>query len=75
MELFRDVININLVGTFNVLTQAAEKMAANEPGEDGERGPRFASGVSEDLAPPQLDSSHRPFDCAPEGEHGVGRFA
>lgn len=38
MELFRDVININLVGTFSVLTQAAEKMAANEPGEDGERG-------------------------------------
>jgi len=38
MELFRDVININLVGTFSVLTQAAEKMAANEPGQDGERG-------------------------------------
>lgn len=38
MELFRDVININLVGTFSVLTQAAEKMADNEPNEDGERG-------------------------------------
>lgn len=38
MKLFRDVININLVGTFSVLTQAAEKMAANEPGADGERG-------------------------------------
>ena len=38
MKLFRDVININLVGTFSVLSQASEKMAANEPGEDGERG-------------------------------------
>ena len=38
MKLFRDVININLVGTFSVLSQAAEKMAANEPGKDGERG-------------------------------------
>ncbi len=38
MELFRDVINVNLVGTFNVMTQAAEKMSLNEPDEDGERG-------------------------------------
>jgi 3-hydroxyacyl-CoA dehydrogenase/3-hydroxy-2-methylbutyryl-CoA dehydrogenase len=38
MKLFRDVININLVGTFSVLSQAAEMMAKNEPGEDGERG-------------------------------------
>lgn len=38
MELFRDVININLVGTFSVLTQAAELMARNEPGTEGERG-------------------------------------
>lgn len=38
MELFRDVVNINLVGTFSVLTQAAERMAANEPDENGDRG-------------------------------------
>jgi NAD(P)-dependent dehydrogenase (short-subunit alcohol dehydrogenase family) len=38
MELFRDVININLIGTFSVLSQAAEKMAENEPDENGERG-------------------------------------
>lgn len=38
IELFRDVININLIGTFNVLTQAVEKMSENEPNEDGERG-------------------------------------
>ena len=38
MELFRDVININLIGTFSVLSQAAEKMAQNEPDENGERG-------------------------------------
>jgi len=38
MDLFRDVININLVGTFNVLSRAAEKMAENEADENGERG-------------------------------------
>jgi len=38
IELFRDVININLIGTFNVLCQAAERMADNEPDEHGERG-------------------------------------
>jgi len=38
MDLFRSVININLVGTFSVLTQAAEKMADNEPDKNGERG-------------------------------------
>ena len=38
MDLFRDVININLVGTFSVLSQAAEKMAQNELDENSERG-------------------------------------
>jgi len=38
MDLFRDVININLVGTFSVLSQVAEKMAENNPDENGERG-------------------------------------
>ncbi|MDH3432439.1 MAG: SDR family NAD(P)-dependent oxidoreductase [Gammaproteobacteria bacterium] len=38
MKLFRDVININLVGTFSVLTQTAEKMSLNEPDENGDRG-------------------------------------
>ena len=38
MDLFREVIGINLVGTFSVLSQAAEKMAANEPDENGDRG-------------------------------------
>lgn len=38
MDLYRDVININLVGTFNVLSHAVEKMALNEPNEQGERG-------------------------------------
>jgi NAD(P)-dependent dehydrogenase (short-subunit alcohol dehydrogenase family) len=38
MDLFRDVININLIGTFSVLSQAAERMAGNEPDENGERG-------------------------------------
>jgi len=38
MELFRDVININLVGTFSVLSQVAEIMAENDPDEKEERG-------------------------------------
>ncbi len=38
MDLFRDVININLVGTFSVLSQVAEKMADNDPDANGERG-------------------------------------
>ncbi len=38
MELFRDVINVNLVGTFSVLSQAAAIMSDNEPDENGERG-------------------------------------
>ena len=38
MELFKNVIDINLIGTFNVLTQCAEKMALNDPDEKGERG-------------------------------------
>jgi NAD(P)-dependent dehydrogenase (short-subunit alcohol dehydrogenase family) len=38
LELFREVINTNLIGTFAVLTRAAEVMARNEPGGEGERG-------------------------------------
>jgi NAD(P)-dependent dehydrogenase (short-subunit alcohol dehydrogenase family) len=35
---FETILQINLVGTFNVLRFAASAMIANEPGEDGERG-------------------------------------
>ncbi len=38
LDLFAKVININLVGTFNVLRLAAAQMVTNEPGPDGERG-------------------------------------
>jgi NAD(P)-dependent dehydrogenase (short-subunit alcohol dehydrogenase family) len=38
LEVFRTVIGVNLVGTFNVLRLAASVMARNEPSEDGERG-------------------------------------
>ena len=38
LELFRTVVGVNLVGTFNVLRLAAAAMARNEPGERGERG-------------------------------------
>lgn len=37
LELFRELIDINLVGTFNVLRLASARMAAHEP-VDGERG-------------------------------------
>jgi NAD(P)-dependent dehydrogenase (short-subunit alcohol dehydrogenase family) len=38
LELFEHVIGVNLIGTFNVIRLAAEAMAKNAPGEDGERG-------------------------------------
>ncbi len=38
LALFNKVIEVNLIGTFNVIRLAAEKLAANEPGEDNERG-------------------------------------
>ena len=37
-EVFNRVIQINLVGTFNVTKEAAAFMQQNEPNEDGERG-------------------------------------
>jgi NAD(P)-dependent dehydrogenase (short-subunit alcohol dehydrogenase family) len=36
-DLYREIVEVNLVGTFNVLRLAAARMAANEP-VDGERG-------------------------------------
>jgi NAD(P)-dependent dehydrogenase (short-subunit alcohol dehydrogenase family) len=38
LELFQKVINVNLIGTFNMIRLAAEAMNRNAPGEDGERG-------------------------------------
>ena len=38
LEAFRKVININLIGTFNVLRLCAEQMQHNQPNADGERG-------------------------------------
>ena len=38
LDAFRRVIELNLVGTFNVLRLAAAAMSANEPDEGGERG-------------------------------------
>lgn len=37
-DFFSKVIQINLVGTFNLIKSAADVMKDNEPGEDGERG-------------------------------------
>ncbi len=38
LALFRQVVEVNLVGTFNVLRLGAEAMAATEPDEVGQRG-------------------------------------
>ena len=38
LDRFRKIIEINLIGTFNVLRLAASGMAGNEPDENGERG-------------------------------------
>lgn len=38
LDMYRKVIEVNLIGTFNVLRLSAAAMAKNEPNEDGERG-------------------------------------
>jgi 3-hydroxyacyl-CoA dehydrogenase/3-hydroxy-2-methylbutyryl-CoA dehydrogenase len=38
LEIFHNVIKVNLIGTFNVLRLAAQAMVDNEPGDEGERG-------------------------------------
>ena len=38
IELFRFTVEVNLIGTFDVIRQVAAVMAANQPGVDGERG-------------------------------------
>ena len=38
LEIFRKVIEINLIGTFNVLRLGAAQMAKNAPNDEGERG-------------------------------------
>ncbi|MCZ6465429.1 MAG: 3-hydroxyacyl-CoA dehydrogenase [Proteobacteria bacterium] len=38
LEIFRKTVEVNLIGTFNVLRLAAAKMVGNEPNDEGERG-------------------------------------
>jgi NAD(P)-dependent dehydrogenase (short-subunit alcohol dehydrogenase family) len=38
LEIFHNVVKVNLIGTFNVLRLAAATMAGNEADEEGERG-------------------------------------
>jgi NAD(P)-dependent dehydrogenase (short-subunit alcohol dehydrogenase family) len=38
LQLFTNVVSVNLIGTFNVLRLAATAMSENEPDEEGERG-------------------------------------
>jgi 3-hydroxyacyl-CoA dehydrogenase / 3-hydroxy-2-methylbutyryl-CoA dehydrogenase len=38
LAAFSKVLNVNTVGTFNVIRLAAEQMATNEPDQDGKRG-------------------------------------
>ena len=37
LDVFRRSIEVNLIGSFNVIRLAAARMADNEPGDDGER--------------------------------------
>ena len=38
LEQFRRIIDVNLIGTFNVIRHAAEKIATMEPDDEGTRG-------------------------------------
>ena len=38
LALFRKIVDVNLVGTFNVLRLGAEAITRTDPGEDGQRG-------------------------------------
>ena len=38
LAYFQKIINVNLVGTYNVLSHAAEAMQSNDTNADGERG-------------------------------------
>ena len=38
LDRFRQIVEVNLIGTFNVLSLAAAKLAENEPDEEGTRG-------------------------------------
>jgi len=38
LDLYKKVIEVNLIGTFNTLRLTVERMSANEPNEEGERG-------------------------------------
>ena len=38
LDLFRRTIEVNLIGTFNVIRLAAARMVGNDPNADGERG-------------------------------------
>jgi NAD(P)-dependent dehydrogenase (short-subunit alcohol dehydrogenase family) len=38
LDRFRKIVEVNLIGTFTVLSVAAEKMGANDPDEEGTRG-------------------------------------
>src|SRR5699024_8318657 len=38
LATFQKVINVNLIGTFNVIRLAIEKMQENKPNDEGERG-------------------------------------
>jgi len=49
LALFTRVVQVNLVGTFNVIRLAAAALQKNEPSADGERGVADLHGVSRGL--------------------------
>ena len=64
LELFRKVLEINVVGTFNVLRLAAAAIAKNTPGPSGERG---------DIA--VIDNFHRHAKFPSDAMENVTHFA
>src|SRR5262249_1104487 len=86
LALFSRVIEINLIGTFNVIRLAAAAMARNQPNEEGERGVlvNTASAAAFDgqigqaaysaskggLAAPTLPRPRRPAGARPRGRRG-----
>jgi NAD(P)-dependent dehydrogenase (short-subunit alcohol dehydrogenase family) len=67
LEHFEAVVRVNLVGTFNVLSQAAAAMANNEP-LDGERG---AIVLTASVAAFEGQIGQAPYAASKAGVHGL----
>ena len=80
LEIFHNVIKVNLVGTFNVLRLACAAMSGNEPDEEGERGRLHQHRLDRRLGRPDragrlrgLEGRRRRADAAGRARHGGPR--